>query len=225
MAKRKRRRKSREPELVRRDGALAAVFVNTATARRKSLVTYADLLAWGKENDALEAADAERLEHAAADNPAAAAAVEARAPELRALVERILLALASLRMPAAADLEAFNAELGRVLAARRLAAGAGGFDWTWRDGDHGDDLDRMLWPVVLSTAEILASGDHLYVRQCAAKDCELLFVDRTPGRHRRWCSKKGCGNRTWAREHYHREVKPRRLQRKQRDLQPEEPSD
>jgi predicted RNA-binding Zn ribbon-like protein len=33
------------------------------------------------------------------------------------------------------------------------------------------------------------------VRECAAEDCALLFVDASrPGR-RRWCSMEGCGNR------------------------------
>lgn len=127
--------------------------------------------------------------------------------------------------PVCRTLEAFNAELGRVLAARRLVAGAAGFDWGWRDDEDGGDLDRMLWPVVLSAADVLSSDDHRYVRQCGGRDCELLFVDRSPGRHRRWCSVKRCGRRTWALEHYHREVKPRRQRRKRRDLRPEEPSD
>jgi predicted RNA-binding Zn ribbon-like protein len=33
------------------------------------------------------------------------------------------------------------------------------------------------------------------VRECAAPDCALLFVDKSrPGR-RQWCSMEGCGNR------------------------------
>ena len=42
----------------------------------------------------------------------------------------------------------------------------------------------------------LLTGDHVHrVRECAAHDCRLLFVDTSrPGR-RRWCSMDRCGNR------------------------------
>jgi predicted RNA-binding Zn ribbon-like protein len=42
----------------------------------------------------------------------------------------------------------------------------------------------------------LLGGPHATrVRECAAEDCALLFVDASrPGR-RRWCSMEGCGNR------------------------------
>ena len=134
-------------------------------------------------------------------------------------------------MPAAADLAALNAALRPVLAVRHLAPGDRGFEWVWNDGEacDGRDLDRVLWSVLLSVAEVLTSDDHLYVRQCAGRDCELLFVDRTPGRHRRWCSRKRCGDRARAFGHYHREVKPQRLRRKARRLsfssEREEPPD
>ncbi len=218
MAKRKGRGKSREPELVRRDGALSAVFVNTATGRRKSVVTYAEMVAWGRENGALGAAEAERLAVAAAERPADAAVAEGRMGEVLSLAERILLALARRRMPAAADLEALNAELRPVLAARHLVPGEGGFEWVLRGGEDGGeiDLEGALWPVLLSLADVLSSDDHRYVRQCDGRDCELVFVDRSPGRHRRWCSRKRCGDRTRALERYHREIKPRRRQRQRR---------
>lgn len=39
------------------------------------------------------------------------------------------------------------------------------------------------------------------IRECAASDCQLLFVDASgPGR-RRWCSMERCGNRTKVRAH------------------------
>ncbi len=42
------------------------------------------------------------------------------------------------------------------------------------------------------------------VRECAAPDCALLFVDRSrPGR-RRWCAGEACGNRTRTKAYRHR---------------------
>jgi predicted RNA-binding Zn ribbon-like protein len=49
----------------------------------------------------------------------------------------------------------------------------------------------------------LLTGDDL-LRVCAAHDCGVRFVDRSPARNRQWCSMRRCGNRTKARRHYDR---------------------
>ena len=63
--------------------------------------------------------------------------------------------------------------------------------WTWTDEDV---LDRMLWPVVRSSAELLVEGDLTRVRQCHGEQCGWLFVDMTKNRSRRWCDMGDCGN-------------------------------
>ncbi|MCP3957140.1 MAG: hypothetical protein GY719_04750, partial [bacterium] len=105
----KRRRKQDQPEIVRRDGGLGAYFVNTGSTKRKGVATYAELVAWGTRAGVLTAGAAEHLGRAAAERPGDAAAVTARALELRACLRRILLALATGGAPAAADLAALNA--------------------------------------------------------------------------------------------------------------------
>lgn len=49
----------------------------------------------------------------------------------------------------------------------------------------------------------LLGGDEL-LRVCAADDCGIRFVDRSPSGNRQWCSMRRCGNRTKARRHYAR---------------------
>jgi predicted RNA-binding Zn ribbon-like protein len=39
------------------------------------------------------------------------------------------------------------------------------------------------------------------IRECAAVDCGLLFVDSSPPSSRRWCSMQRCGNRAKAVSH------------------------
>ncbi len=56
--------------------------------------------------------------------------------------------------------------------------------------------------IALDAIELLTGGDPL--RECAADDCGLRFVDRSPARNRQWCSMRRCGNRTKARRHYER---------------------
>lgn len=49
----------------------------------------------------------------------------------------------------------------------------------------------------------LLTGTEVF-RVCAAGDCGIRFVDRSPARNRQWCSMRRCGNRTKARRHYER---------------------
>src|SRR6266849_4425044 len=87
---------------------------------------------------------------------------------------------------------------------RRVVQSGRGFSLGW---DGSDDLRRMLWPVALSAAELLA-GDHAApVKLCGmweASGCSWLFVDESRNGSRRWCSMKDCGNRAKARRHYQR---------------------
>ncbi len=197
---------ARQPELVGQDGGLCVTFVNTANEKRRRLETFGDLLEWGRANGVLADADARRLSRAAARRPADAEAVTVAAEELRASIERILLALVDRVKPADADLDALNATLS-TLPHPCLEPDADGWRWEWGDRG-GDDLDRVLWPVACSAADVLASESRHKVRRCAGDDCDLLFVDHTPGTPRKWCTMESCGSRVKSRKHYYRKVKP-----------------
>ncbi|GGW62909.1 zf-CGNR multi-domain protein [Streptomyces galilaeus] len=68
----------------------------------------------------------------------------------------------------------------------------------WAPGATG----THLLSTVARDAIDLFSGPHAQrVRECAAHDCRLLFVDTSrPGR-RRWCAMEHCGNREKVRAH------------------------
>lgn len=197
---------ARQPKLVSLDGGLCVTFVNTASEKRRRLETYAELLEWGQVNGVLAADDVERLSRQAGERPTNAEAVVAEAEKVRSSIERILLALAERRQPAAADLEELNAALA-ALPHQCLTRDADDYRWSWSDRG-GDDLDRVLWPVVFSAADVLTSKSRFKVRQCDGEDCDLLFVDHTPGSPRRWCSQKSCGSRASSRRHYQRRLRP-----------------
>ncbi len=206
-----------EPELIRHDGGLCPHFVNTGSDKRRPIRRYADLLVWGRRADVLGSADAQRLERAAAERPADAEAVFARARELRTLLERILLALAGRRSPAGADVNALSDALGAALSAQRLVPAAEG-GWLVDWGDRGgDDLDRMLWPVILSAVDMLSPRYYRRIRRCAGDDCELIFADRLPGRARLRCRR--CSSRYRSRKHYRTKVKPARKRQEQRSAE------
>jgi len=79
------------------------------------------------------------------------------------------------------------------------------FEWAWVL--DANDLDRMLWPIVRSAAELLTSGDLRKVRQCAREGCDWLFVDASKNHSRRWCSMNMCGSRVKARRYYQRKAR------------------
>jgi predicted RNA-binding Zn ribbon-like protein len=55
--------------------------------------------------------------------------------------------------------------------------------------------ESLLLPIGEEIARFLCSGDFDYVKACEGSTCTVLFVDRTRGRARRWCSMAICGNR------------------------------
>ena len=123
-----------------------------------------------------------------------------RAVELREAIYRIFATIAEDARPDVNDLELLNAALGPALSNARIVEGPDGFTWDWA-GDAAM-LDRMLWPVARSAAELLSSAQLDRARQCADEKCGWLFLDMSRNRSRRWCSMEYCGNRNKARTYY-----------------------
>jgi predicted RNA-binding Zn ribbon-like protein len=63
--------------------------------------------------------------------------------------------------------------------------------------------DELLFPIAKAMADLICDDDLTDVKACEGHNCTLLFVDRTRGRARRWCSMSVCGNR--AKQAAHRE--------------------
>lgn len=211
-------------------GSLCVAFVNTAAARLENtqmgVSCYADLLTWGRKAGLLSASDAGRLSKVAQERPEDAEAVLSRAVELREALRRTFQALwAGDPVPEDA-LELLNAALRESFSHAALDSselGEEGFALGWTGSE--DALDRLLWDVVRSAVETLTSADAYRVRKCAAADCGLHFLDRSPSRRRRWCAPKPCGSRVKALRYYYRKakkvrdrhddyVKPDRIRRK-----------
>lgn len=183
-------------------------FVNTLENRLKediheNLHSYADFIAWSRQAELLTDAGAERLLGEARGNPEEASAVLLRAKDLREALYRMFLAIAEGRQPEDAGLDALNAALERAMIHARVVQQDGGFVWGW-DEDEGE-LDRPLWPIIRSAADLLTGPELNDVRVCAAEDCGWLFLDTSKNHTRRWCSMKSCGNRAKARRHYNKE--------------------
>jgi predicted RNA-binding Zn ribbon-like protein len=64
--------------------------------------------------------------------------------------------------------------------------------------------ESLLLPIGEELARFLCEEDFQYVKACEGSTCTLLFVDRTRGRARRWCSMAICGNRAKQAAHRNR---------------------
>lgn len=49
--------------------------------------------------------------------------------------------------------------------------------------------------------DLLGGPDVVRIRECAADDCALVFLDTSRPGTRRWCSMRGCGNRAKVQRH------------------------
>jgi len=190
-------------------GALCLDFVNTLGDRPRCahdrLGEFSDLLRWAGEAEILDAPLQTRLAGRAARRPTEAREVFGRAIALREDLYRIFSAFAAGRRPGRRELRALNDVLAEALPHLHVEEGDEGFRWTWSGA--ASRLDRVLWPVVRSAADLITSPETSLLRECASGTCSWLFVDRSRTHRRRWCDMKTCGNRAKARRHYERRKK------------------
>jgi predicted RNA-binding Zn ribbon-like protein len=190
-------------------GAPALDFANTVGGTRQRithdhLLRYADLVSFALQAGYISDALASKLLAHAKDQPIAAADVLRRALRLREAIWNVF----------APDSETKRAVIDEVAIISNEAANAAGHLRLRRVGDTfsqlWDDevvLERALWPMAHSAAEILTSEVHRSaVRECESETCSWLFLDQTRNHSRRWCDMRDCGNRAKARRLRERRV-------------------
>ena len=179
-------------------GVDCLAFANTLDGRFDPqpvdrLKTYDDLVAFAHQTGQLSISRANDLHLLAERYPDQAERALTRARTIRETIYRVFSAIAAGNTPEPADLDLLNAELHEAMVHTRLVPAEDGFDWTWPD--ENIVLERAIWPIVRSAAELLVSGELDRLRECAASDCGWLFFDESRNRSRRWCSMQTCGNR------------------------------
>ena len=65
----------------------------------------------------------------------------------------------------------------------------------WRRLRRWSTPNALLLPIAEAMAQLVCSEDFSLVKACDGKACTFLFLDKTHGRARRWCSMTVCGNR------------------------------
>ena len=188
-------------------GRLCLDFANTLSTRSHSprrdyLASYADLVAWSLHAGILQPTEAGWLLDHAGRRPESAGAALEQAIALRETLYRIFAALAAGQEPQAADLAALNRALHHALSHLQVLSSPYGFAWGWTVS--ADDLERMVWPIARSAADLLTSAERSQVRRCARPGCDWLFVDSSKNHSRRWCSMTMCGSRAKMQRYYRR---------------------
>lgn len=188
-------------------GRLCLDFVNTVRGRTATpatgtgqdyaevlgerLVSYEALLRWSRLAGALTDPEERALARQGSARPAPAAAVLKRGLALRETMFGIFKAVIEQRRPDPQDLSTLNREL-RVARAHEQLAAAPHFAWRWEAGPS--ELDRVLWPVARSAADLLIAPELARVRQCPGEECGWLFLDLSRSGRRQWCDMADCGN-------------------------------
>jgi len=194
------------PHLV--GGSLCLDFVNTVdprhtTDRHEYLVSYSTLVTWSAYAGAITTQDARRMRELGRRLPVEAHEVLSRAIKLRESLYRLFSSGLKQAKPSPGDIRCLNRELSHALAEASVAFSAKGPSWVW--AASRPSLDRMLWPIVRSAADLLVEGRATKVRECPGDEtCGWLFLDLSKNSTRRWCEMRTCGNRAKARRHYAR---------------------
>jgi predicted RNA-binding Zn ribbon-like protein len=187
-------------------GWLCLDFVNTtggrlAQAGKKEpaynvlsdkLKDYGDLLAWSLHTGLFTDAQAQSLWRESQQHPEEAFEVLRRAVALREAIYRLCWAIIYEMPTQASDLTLLNQELTIARQHRQLVATADGFDWQWTASKRA--IDRMLWAVAESAAQLLTIGELSRLKQCPGERCGWLFADTSRNRSRQWCIMEDCGN-------------------------------
>lgn len=188
-------------------GALPLDFVNTiheygAADPREELESYQDLLAFGQQSGAITTRQAKALHKVAQSHPNPAEKVLAEARKSRDALFRMFSAIAGGKSPASSDLYLLNHMLANTMVNVRLEKTGKELHWGWNHKET--NLERVLWPIIRSAAELLTSSERYLIRECGSRTCTWMFLDRSKNRSRLWCDMKKCGNRAKWRRYYER---------------------
>jgi predicted RNA-binding Zn ribbon-like protein len=184
-------------------GALALDFANTVGGTHvrpthDHLRSYGDIAQFAVLAGALSPTVAKRLTQRAERDPRRAAAVYELGIALRESIWAVFSALASGESPREGDLALIGDAAAAGAARARLVYDRDGVGWSLPS--DGEELERPLWDIARSAAEVLTSPEQRdRVKECASTTCEWVFLDRSRNHSRRWCDMSDCGNRAKAR--------------------------
>ncbi len=199
-----------KPPAIFISGSLGLDFLNTLATPVDEQFDWIDdgngLLAWLEQAGLVPAKVLKALKAQAM--PGELDGVAARARSLREWFRGFVKARSGRRLGAddLHELEPLNRLLDRDERFDQIVAGSEGeaFALRLKTVRRWRSPESLLLPIGSEIARFLCTEEFQYVRACEGSTCTLLFVDRTRGRARRWCSMAICGNRAKQAAHRNR---------------------
>lgn len=180
-------------------------LVNTAGGAGKArdldrLTDWEAVRGWALAARLLDPPESARLGAFLAGAPEEAEAALRRLRLFREALHALFQALAEGLRPPADLWEGVEAALREARGRARLRREGEGFLWSITLDEAGADMIRLR--AAAAAGRLLTGEDLARLREC--ERCSWLYLDRSRGRRRRWCSMAACGNRAKAQRHYRR---------------------
>jgi len=185
-------------------------FINTLDDRfsnepEELLQSYIDLARFAEDTRVLSDTQVDRLLAASLQSREEAQRALRSAIELREAMYPVFWALIKKKPVPAGPLYVLNGYIHEAAQHISLVPRVGHFEWQFEEASN--NFEAPLWPIARSAGELLASDRLQFVRACASKTCEWLFLDESKNHRRRWCDLRQCGNRAKVRSFYKRKMK------------------
>jgi predicted RNA-binding Zn ribbon-like protein len=195
-------------------GTLCLDFINTLDERFSSepkelLKSYLNLARFGEDTGILSDLQVDRLMTKSMQYPEGAQNALESAIRMREAMHEVFWALVQSKPVPRASLMILNGYVKDSAQHMNVVSRDGHFEWEFDSTDS--DFDAPLWPIARSAADLLASEQVQFVRACASKTCEWLFLDESKNHRRRWCDMTKCGNRAKVKSFYTRQKKASKL--------------
>ena len=190
-------------------GPVCLDFVNTLDDRfsnepKELLKSYIDLARFGEDSGILSDQQADRLFEKSMQSREAAQEALAAAIQLREAMHEVFWSLIREKPVPRGALYVVNQYAQEAARHMNVVGTAKGFEWRFEELEN---FNAAWWPIARSAVELLASDRLPFVRACASKTCEWLFLDESKNHRRRWCDMTKCGNRAKVKNFYTRQRK------------------
>lgn len=184
-------------------------FINTLDDRFSSepkelLKSYIDVARFAEDSGIVSEQHASHLLEKSMQSQAAAEEALGAAIQLREAMHEVFWALIRKKPVPKGALYVVNQYAQEAARHMHVAATGKGFEWRFEESNN---FNAAWWPIARSAVELLASDQLQFVRACASKTCEWLFLDESKNHRRRWCDMTKCGNRAKVKNFYTRQRK------------------
>jgi predicted RNA-binding Zn ribbon-like protein len=179
-------------------GHPALDFANTVDSRRGRwgpdfLGSFDDLLVLAERTAVIGSVAVSSLRRKAAADPERARKAVDEALRLREAIHQVFIAEDAGRAYPSAALKVVETAAREGRSREQLLHTKNGFAWSL----PFDELEDVARVFALAALELLiARNDRREVRECKGDNCGWLFLDRSKGGHRIWCSDASCGTRS-----------------------------